>query len=749
MGRYRRGHKHQKWRDSRDQKQRENGGDGDSKIQMTDSDWMLLEGYLLEYRSKACEAYCSKGGKSIRNHDVEPMGDDPVIIGKHQFLPLTTASCRRPYIYLPDTLNDQERRNVHKICAFLDLYHVGVASKVGAVSSNDPTEDNGGKNSSDPTFNRRIAVSIFVNGLEFVPDCGLNDSQSFPSRTCRPWFHRAYGNSTKSDRCNENENDNDPFKERKHSIEMEKRQIRHFTKLPEQSVRGLDGGCQSCDSLDFSVLDALDLAMVPTPADTPWMLVDTIEKLILCADELVYGADSSDKISQRSSKIHELAFDLEMHNISEGKSGIRTCLIQLTSDVYTTIVDDQGVHTKRVYKDFIVDPLAPGVWDAIPTHLGPIFSDPHIVKIGHGIGGMDISSLHRDFGILIVNAFDTYEASTVLSQSRKGMSLLSLCRHYGLPDWEHYKMLKENYQKSDWRKRPLDSSALEYGRFDIRYLVTLRKLLHRDLTKIDMLGVPVRIGSSLEEDSGVELASSHISNDEASVNSLDLRMDSRITDATSSFSENEFVNSSGSPSSPIPIIHASEFPCYHHLMKAISLSQKRCLMLWSDDDVEPITRNPSLLSMIKQATKQRGYGKYWSDVHMQLYKKLVEWRLDTARREFNTVDVICSLDFLIFVAYKLPTSRSAMRRYSYVLPATLQDDTVPYYNELCELVRSSDAFKRHQHPPLSDVNSIDVLYYSDKFENEKIHDRRTIFPVLIVSAVCGAFVIAMTRARRK
>ena len=153
--------------------------------------------------------------------------------------------------------------------------------------------------------------------------------------------------------------------------------------------------------------------------------------------------------------------------------------------------------------------------------------------------------------------------------------------------------------------------------------------------------------------------------------------------------------------------------------------------------------------MIRQATQQRGYGKYWSDVHMQLYGKLVEWRLDAARRESNTVDAICSLDFLVFVAYKLPTSRSAMRRYSYALPATLQDDTAPYCYELCELVTSSDAFNRQQNQHLSEVKSIDVIYYSDNSDNEKVHDRRTLFRVLVVSAVCGAFVIAMTRARRR
>lgn len=760
MGRYRRGHKHQKWRGT-NRKQSESSGDGDLTNQMTDSDWMLLESYLVEYRSRAYEAHRFKGKMITWNHEVR---DVPVMIGNHQFLPLTMAACQRPYINLPDTLNGKERRKVHEICAFLDLYHTGVSCNNGAAnSSNDPTENDGTQN---PPPNRRIAVSIFVDGLAFVLGNGADDSQSFPPR-CRPWYYHAYGNSTKSDGEKKDDHDDGLFEGRINAIEMEKRQIRQFTNLPEKSLRTIDGGGQSCDSLDFSELDVLDLAMVSTPADTPWMMVDTVEKLILCADELIYGADDNCNDNSRSPKIRELAFDLEMHNIGEGKSGIRTCLLQLTSDVVTTIVDDQSGHSKKVYKDFIVDPLAPGLWDAVSTYLGPIFSDPNIVKIGHGIGGMDVSSLHRDFGILVVNAFDTYEASTVLSQRKKGMGLASLCRHYGLPDWEHYKELKSTYQCSNWCKRPLDSSALEYGRYDIRYLVTLRKLLMRDLAKMDMLGSALQVGSTLKEDSGNDLTSVHIGNAEASPgNSIDLRVDSTITDATSSFSENEFIDSSGHvdesadedliesasslpSSSPVSIIHASEFPCYHHLMKAISLSQKRCLMLWSGDEVEPILRNPSLLSLIKQAANQKGHAKYWSDVHMQLYKSLVEWRVYTARREFNTVDGICSLNFLVFVAYKLPTSRCAMRRYSYVLPALLQDDTVPYCNELCELVISSDAFQRQQHSPLSEIKSIDVVHYSDHFVSEKSHERRKFMKMLIASAVCGAVIIAMTRARRR
>lgn len=54
-----------------------------------------------------------------------------------------------------------------------------------------------------------------------------------------------------------------------------------------------------------------------------------------------------------------------------------------------------------------MDTLA--LWPHIGPALGPIFRDPRVVKIGHAIMGGDAPALFRDFGIIIVNAFDTQE----------------------------------------------------------------------------------------------------------------------------------------------------------------------------------------------------------------------------------------------------------------------------------------------------------------------------------------------------
>lgn len=788
MGRYRRGHRN---KNKRGQNPKRSDGPGS----LTEADWILMEKYLVEYRTRAYDLSQAKqkSGTQEQQQFPQQLTDYSVEIGVHKFLPLTTELCKRPYIDLPDTLGGRERRKIHALCAALDLYHAGAGGDNNVANSNNEAagtnkDSTGNIGATKPALNRRIAISIYADGLYFVPDIEPHRNaaelqlQSFPASTCRPWYNQAYGSSKSNGPDGNGDNENCPFKKRMKTIELQKQQIRQFFNLPEKSLRTSEGGDESYnDSLDLKVLDSFDLSKTSTTEETPWMLVDTVDKLKLCVDELVYGVGStSGDDSARSPKIRELGFDLEMYNPGPS-SRVRTCLIQLTSDVATS---------KGVYKDYIVDPLAPGVWDAIPIYLGPIYADPKIVKIGHGIGGMDTSSLHRDFGILVVNAFDTYEASCILSPVKRGMGLAALCRHYGLPSWEHYKELKHKYQTSDWRKRPLNDGSLEYGRYDIRFLVQLRKLLMRDLVKMDMLGASLlRFGSSIEDDSGLESAPTD-QEGASRLQSFDSQLGTAISSTTASSSEDGFKNTdvsssslgaeetdesftatenasgavltgsveSGDTSLPISsvksMIYASEFPCYHHLMKAISMSQKRCLKLWSGDDEEPILRNPMFLSMVKQAANQRGHGKHWSDANMQLYKQLAEWRVNIATQEVYSVADVCSLELLVHVAYKLPSNRFEMQRFSHVLPALVEDRSLPYCDELCELVTSSDAFARQKQSSTAEQKSMPAIFYSCNAEitkdNQEQETQKTkTLKLLLGSAVIGAILFAVIKAKRR
>ena len=119
------------------------------------------------------------------------------------------------------------------------------------------------------------------------------------------------------------------------------------------------------------------------------------------------------------------------------------------------------------------------MWEAVSTLLGPIFANPNIVKIGHGIMGGDIPALFRDFGIIVVNAFDTQEASGFLG--RTGVGLAALLDLWGCPLRREVATLKDQMKHADWRLRPMTDAMLRYATLDVHYLVSLYKLQVREL----------------------------------------------------------------------------------------------------------------------------------------------------------------------------------------------------------------------------------------------------------------------------
>jgi len=100
-----------------------------------------------------------------------------------------------------------------------------------------------------------------------------------------------------------------------------------------------------------------------------------------------------------------IGFDLEMYN--PNAHTCITCLLQIATSSAS----------------YVIDVLVPEVWQLVSL-LAPIFADPNVVKVGQAIGSLDVPSLHRDFGIFVVNAFDTYEAAWLLKLQKKGLKFL-------------------------------------------------------------------------------------------------------------------------------------------------------------------------------------------------------------------------------------------------------------------------------------------------------------------------------------
>lgn len=118
--------------------------------------------------------------------------------------------------------------------------------------------------------------------------------------------------------------------------------------------------------------------------------------------------------------------------------------------------------------DYLVDPLA---LDDISA-LGPLLSDPAVLKVLHG-AEYDLSVLYRDFGFTLSNLFDTMWASRILGWKAHGLAAL-LNMQFGV-------RLNKKYQRANWGLRPLPPAQLDYARLDTHYLLRLQAIQAREL----------------------------------------------------------------------------------------------------------------------------------------------------------------------------------------------------------------------------------------------------------------------------
>ncbi len=147
-----------------------------------------------------------------------------------------------------------------------------------------------------------------------------------------------------------------------------------------------------------------------------------------------------------------VAADLEADSMYHFQE--RVCLIQIA--------------TRQ--ENAIVDPLA--VSDL--SELAPIFANPRIEKVFHG-ADYDVRSLHRDFGIVIHNLFDTQIAARFLGFQETGLEAV-LGREFGVS-------MDKKYQKKDWSQRPLPPEMLAYAAEDTTYLIPLARRLQKRLER--------------------------------------------------------------------------------------------------------------------------------------------------------------------------------------------------------------------------------------------------------------------------
>ena len=122
-------------------------------------------------------------------------------------------------------------------------------------------------------------------------------------------------------------------------------------------------------------------------------------------------------------------------------------------------------------EEWVIDALA--LEDFSP--LAAPFLDERIPTIFHA-GENDIDLLRKDCGLEVRGLFDSMSAAAILGQSRTGLAPL-IEEFFGV-------VIEKKYQRSDWRKRPLDREQIEYAALDVRFLPQLRELLMARLLEL-------------------------------------------------------------------------------------------------------------------------------------------------------------------------------------------------------------------------------------------------------------------------
>jgi exosome complex exonuclease RRP6 len=164
--------------------------------------------------------------------------------------------------------------------------------------------------------------------------------------------------------------------------------------------------------------------------------------------------DNEEMLKEMCSKLeaaHEIAIDLEHHDYRSFQGFV--CLMQISTRDEDFIVDTLEVRDK--------------LW-----MLNTAFTNPNIVKVMHGASS-DIIWLQRDFGVYVVDLFDTYYASRMLELPSHGLAYL--LKHYCDVHAD------KKYQLADWRIRPLPTEMLKYARSDTHYLLYIFDRMRHEL----------------------------------------------------------------------------------------------------------------------------------------------------------------------------------------------------------------------------------------------------------------------------
>ena len=173
----------------------------------------------------------------------------------------------------------------------------------------------------------------------------------------------------------------------------------------------------------------------------------------------MYIANQEDleAFANRAMRSSVLAIDTEF--LREKTYYAKLCLLQLATDDETAIVDPFEVDDLRV--------------------LAPLLENESVVKLFHA-GGQDLEILLREVGVLPRPLFDTQVAAALLGHTQQ-------IGYAALVHAECGVTLKKIDSFTDWSRRPLSDSQLEYAADDVAYLPRMYERMRAQLVELGRL----------------------------------------------------------------------------------------------------------------------------------------------------------------------------------------------------------------------------------------------------------------------
>ena len=163
----------------------------------------------------------------------------------------------------------------------------------------------------------------------------------------------------------------------------------------------------------------------------------------------VYIANQENLAAFAERAMHSSVLAIDTEFLREKTYYAKLCLIQLATDDETAIVDPFAVDDLKV--------------------LAPVLRNENVMKLFHA-GNQDLEILLREVGVLPHPLFDTQVAAALLGHTQQiGVTL------------------KKIDSFTDWSRRPLSDSQLEYAADDVVYLPRMYERMRAQLVELGRL----------------------------------------------------------------------------------------------------------------------------------------------------------------------------------------------------------------------------------------------------------------------